>query len=117
VVGQQEVATITRLKILDMRQAMMNRQLSVAHQYGVMMCLKSFLKFCRTALALSRIDPSELTLPKRKAPQVGFLDNLEISKCSMPSTRAQSLVCSSGLCRWIAITVVAVPSSPLEYWN
>ena len=78
--GQQEVGTITRLKVLDMRQAMMNRQLSVARQYSVMMCLKSFLKFCRTALALSCIDPSELTLPKRKAPQVEYLDNVEIQR-------------------------------------
>jgi integrase/recombinase XerD len=78
--GQQEVGTITRLKILDMRQAMMNRQLSVARQYGVMMCLKSFLKFCRSGLALPCIDPAELTLPKRKAPQVEYLDNVEIQR-------------------------------------
>src|SRR5882724_3087203 len=78
--GLQEVSSIDRLKILDMRQAMMNRQLSVARQYCVMMCLKSFLKFCRTGLALPCIDPSELTLPKRKAPQVEYLDNQEIQR-------------------------------------
>src|SRR5687768_10354964 len=60
--GQQQVETINRLSVLDMRQAMMNKQLSIARQYGVIMCLKSFLKFCRAGLAIACLDPGELTL-------------------------------------------------------
>jgi integrase/recombinase XerD len=78
--GQKEVSSINRLHVLDMRQAMMNRQLSVARQYSVIMTLKSFLKFCRSSLGLAGIDPSEITLPKRKAPQVEFLGNDEIQR-------------------------------------
>jgi integrase/recombinase XerD len=45
-----------------------------------MMCLKSFLKFCRTTLSVACIDPVEITLPKRRAPQVEFLDNQDIQR-------------------------------------
>jgi len=78
--GQQEVEKVDRLRILDMRQAMMNRQLSVARQYSIIMSLKSFLKFCRSGLGLACIDPAEITLPRRKAPQVEFLSNEEIQR-------------------------------------
>jgi len=78
--GQREVTGINRLHILDMRQAMMDRQLSIARQYSVIMSLKSFLKFCRSALGLAVLDPAEITLPKRKAPQVEFLSNEEIQR-------------------------------------
>jgi integrase/recombinase XerD len=63
-----------------MRQAMMDRQLSVARQYAVIMCLKSFLKFCRSGLSISCLDPAEISLPRRKAPDVQFLNNEEIEK-------------------------------------
>jgi integrase/recombinase XerD len=78
--GQQDVSRITRLHIVDMRQAMMDRQLSVSRQYGVIMCLKSLIKFCRSALALPCLDPTDITLPKRRPPQVEFLDNGEIQR-------------------------------------
>jgi integrase/recombinase XerD len=76
--GQKEAEAITRLAVLDMRQKMMDKQLSIARQYSIIMCLKSFLKFCRQGLALSCLDPGELSLPKRKAPDVQFLNNEEI---------------------------------------
>jgi len=78
--GQKEVAGINRLQILDMRQSMMDRQLSVARQYSVIMCLKSLLKFCRTTLAIVCLDPAEVHLPKRRPPEVEFLTNEEIHK-------------------------------------
>ena len=78
--GQKEVTSLNRLEILDMRQAMMNRQLSVDRQYSVVVCLKSFLKFCRSALSLSSVDPADVTLPKRKPPQVDYLNNEEIQR-------------------------------------
>jgi integrase/recombinase XerD len=78
--GSKEVVSLTRLHILDLRQAMLDKQLSIARQYSVIMCLKSLLKFSRTSLALPCIDPAEVTLPKRRAPQVEFLTNDEIQK-------------------------------------
>jgi integrase/recombinase XerD len=78
--GQQEVEQINRLRILDMRQAMMNRPLSPSRQYSVTMTLKSFLKFCRSGLGLNCLDPAQVTLPKRKRPQVEFLNNEEIQR-------------------------------------
>ena len=71
--GQQEVERIDRLRILDMRQAMMDRQLSAARQYSVIMCLKSFLRFCRGTLGIACLDAAEIKLPKRQTPQVEFL--------------------------------------------
>ncbi len=78
--GQQDLAGINRLQILNMRQAMIDRELSVARQYSIIMCLKSFLKFCRTTLAISCLDPAEVQLPKRRPPEVEFLTNEEIQK-------------------------------------
>src|SRR5258708_15940778 len=78
--GQNEVEKINRLQVLDMRQAMMNRPLSPARQYSVTMTLKSFLKFCRSGLGLDCLDPAQITLPKRQAPQVEFLNNEEIQR-------------------------------------
>jgi site-specific recombinase XerD len=78
--GQQDVASINRLQILELRQAMIDRELSAARQYSIIMCLKSLLKFCRTTLAIGCLDPSEVQLPKRRPPQVEFLTNEEIHK-------------------------------------
>lgn len=78
--GQQAVTGINRLQILDMRQAMLDRQLSVARQYSIIMSLKGLLKFCRGALGLECLDPADISLPKRKAPQVDFLNNEEVQR-------------------------------------
>src|SRR6185436_5219832 len=68
--GQQSVEKISRLQVMDMRQSMMDKNLSVSRQYGVVMCLKSFLKFCREGLGVACLDPAAISLPKRQAPQV-----------------------------------------------
>jgi integrase/recombinase XerD len=78
--AEMEVEQINRLRILDMRQSMMDKQLSAARQYSIVMCLKSFLKFCRTGLALECLNPADITLPKRKAPNVEFLNNEEVQR-------------------------------------
>lgn len=78
--GLQEVAQISRMQILDLRDNMTNRGLSPARQYSIIMCLKSLLKFCRTALCLSCIDPAEIRLPKRTTPNVEYLTNEEIQR-------------------------------------
>ena len=78
--GGVEVAEISRLGVLELRQAMVDRHLSVARQYSVVMFLKSFLKFCRSTLGLSCLDPAEIKLPKRPAPEVEYLTNGEIQR-------------------------------------
>jgi integrase/recombinase XerC len=78
--GQYEPSFIQRLQVLDLREAMMVRQLSPARQYSVIMCLKSFLKFCRTTLAFPCLDPAEIPLPKRGTPNVEYLTNEEIGR-------------------------------------
>jgi len=40
---------------------MVDRNLSVARQYSIIMFIKSFLKFCRSTLGLSCLDPAEVT--------------------------------------------------------
>jgi integrase/recombinase XerD len=78
--GQKEVSSINKLLVLELRQAMVDKQLSIARQYSVIMCLKSLLKFCRTTLGLSCLDPAEIRLPKRPAPHVVYLTNPEIQR-------------------------------------
>ncbi|HWZ30748.1 MAG TPA: tyrosine-type recombinase/integrase [Bryobacteraceae bacterium] len=63
-----------------MRKAMLDRALSTARQYSIIMCLKSFLKFCRTTLGIACLDPAEIKLPKREAPHVEYLSNDEIQR-------------------------------------
>ncbi|HTU44186.1 MAG TPA: tyrosine-type recombinase/integrase [Bryobacteraceae bacterium] len=78
--GQFEPSFIHRIQVLDLREAMMLRKLSPARQYSVIICLKSFLKFCRTTLALPCLDPAEISLPKRGRPNVEYLTNEEIGR-------------------------------------
>jgi integrase/recombinase XerD len=78
--GKVEVSEITKVAILQVRQAMVEKELSIARQYSVIMCLKSLVKFCRTTLNLVVIDPSEIKLPSRKAPQVEYLNSIEIQR-------------------------------------
>ena len=68
------------MSVLELRQAMVDRHLSVARQYSVIMFLKSFLKFCRSTLALPCLDSAEVKLPKRPAPHVEYLTNGEIQR-------------------------------------
>src|SRR5262249_20891831 len=70
--GQNEVSAVNRLHVLQMRQSMLDRNLSIARQYSVIICLKSFLKFCRSSLGLNCMDPAEIQLLKRKSPVVGI---------------------------------------------
>src|SRR5690349_9667703 len=97
--GEHQIEAITRHGILDMRQAMIERQLSAARQYSVIMCLKSLLKFCRSSLGVICLDPTEIISPKRKTPQVEFLNNEEIERMlnaidtsSFPGIRLRALV-------------------------
>lgn len=76
--GRKGSGGITRLEVLSLRRAMMERLLSAARQYSIIMCLKSFLKFCRTALSIACLDPAEIPQSKRRVPEVVYLTNDEV---------------------------------------
>lgn len=76
--GKLELATLRPIHVLSLRQAMAVRNLSVARQYSLLMVLKIFLKFCRTVLEVSCLDPASIKLPRRKEPKVEYLTNGEI---------------------------------------
>ncbi len=78
--GDKDISEINRMSVLELRQAMVDRHLSVARQYSVIMFLKSFLKFCRSTIALPCLDSAEVKLPKRPAPHVEYLTNGEIQR-------------------------------------
>src|SRR5205085_1431414 len=78
--GSRPLEQLSRMDILEFRQVMVDRNLSLARQYSVIMCLKSFLKFCKKVMMVACIDPGEIPLPKRSAPVVTYLDNEEIQR-------------------------------------
>ena len=78
--GSKDVSALNRLMMLELRQAMVDRQLSIARQYSIMMFIKTFLKFCRSTLGISCLDPAEVNLPRRPAPEVVYLTNPELQK-------------------------------------
>lgn len=76
--GSRELISIKAVDILAFRQAMAARNLSIARQYGLLMTLKLFLKFCRSVLEIDCFDPANIKLPRRKIPKVEYLTNAEI---------------------------------------
>lgn len=78
--GAKNLVELARLDVLHLRQAMTRRGLSTYRQYSILMCLKSFLKFCWTVLKVNCLDPAEIVLPNRGTPQVAYLDNQEVQR-------------------------------------
>lgn len=76
--GSLKLSDIKPMNVLSFRQAMVAKNLSIARQYGLLMILKLFLKFCRTVLEINCLDPASVKLPRRKTPQVEYLTNSEI---------------------------------------
>ncbi len=78
--GNGEVEKISLTDILELREAMFRKGLSVARQYSVLMTLKLLLKFCRVHLKLTCLDPAEIRLPSRPKPNVQYLNNQEVQR-------------------------------------
>src|SRR5688572_22124587 len=78
--GDTELESLTRLALLDFRDALMRKGLSAYRQYTVIGCLKGFLKFCRTVLKVSCLDPAEIAAPNRGTPEVDYLTNEEVQR-------------------------------------
>jgi integrase/recombinase XerD len=78
--GNLDLKDIDRSAVLRLRQAMENRGLSTARKYSVIGCLKGLLKFARSTLKIACLDPAEIRLPKRQAPNPAYLNNEEIER-------------------------------------
>ena len=89
--GNLELTAIRSIHILSFRQAMAVKGLSVARQYGLLMVLKLFLKFCRTVLEANCLDPANITLPKRENPKVEYLTNDEIQAIRESTDNSRAL--------------------------
>jgi site-specific recombinase XerD len=80
VLGHEDLATLSLTRVLHLRGAMVDRKLSVYRMYSVLVCLKSFLKFCRTHLNTVTLDPATVRLPGRGMPTVEYLSNTEVQR-------------------------------------
>lgn len=81
VLGEIEVEHMTRMDVVKLRTAMVDRGVGVNRQYSVLMTLKLFCKFCRQVLKLSCLDPDrEIQLPQRPKPYVHYLTNDEVER-------------------------------------
>ena len=76
--GGHDVAQITKLNILELRRRMMDSGIGISRQYGVLMSLKLFLRFCRATLEISCLNPAEIKLPRRPSSLVEFLTEEEV---------------------------------------
>lgn len=81
VLGEIDIENLTRMDIMNLRNAMLDRGIGVSRQYGVLMWLKTFCKFCRGVLHINCLDPDkEIRLPKKPAPFVHYLSNDEVQR-------------------------------------
>jgi integrase/recombinase XerC len=78
--GDGELKDIAQNDIAKLQAEMVDRGLSAARRYSVLMTLKVFLKFCREVLKIPCFDPGEVRLPKRPAPFVQYLSNQEVER-------------------------------------
>ncbi len=81
VLGEIEVEQMTRMDVVKLRTAMVDRGVGTNRQYSILMTLKLFCKFCRQVLKLTCLDPDrEIQLPPRPKPYVHYLTNDEVER-------------------------------------
>ncbi|MBY0506905.1 MAG: tyrosine-type recombinase/integrase [Bryobacteraceae bacterium] len=78
--GGLDLSRFDRMSVVSLRSAMVEANTGINRQYGVLMTLKGFLKFCRTVLKVEALNPAEILLPKRPRPHVQYLTNEEVSQ-------------------------------------
>src|SRR6266481_970295 len=76
-IGSVELEQLEWRDVMELRQAMLRRKLSVARQSSVLSTLKVFLGFCRTTLHIDAMNPAEVTIPKKPRPNPEALDEEE----------------------------------------
>jgi len=75
--GHLDLAQVNRERILDLRQLMLTRNLSIARQTSILHALKQFLGFCRSVLHSDTLDPAEIKLPQKPKPNPEALNDEE----------------------------------------
>jgi integrase/recombinase XerD len=81
ILGDLDVQDLTRMDVVTLRNAMLDRRVGVNRQYSVLMALKVFCKFCRQVLKLHCLDSDrEIQLPQRPKPFVQYLTNEEVAR-------------------------------------
>ena len=78
--GEKELETLNTVDIMEFKKAMVDKGLSPARQYSIIITLKTFLKFCIEILKVKTLDPKEVKLPDRGKPHVLVLTTEEIQK-------------------------------------
>ena len=71
--GTRDVESLSVMDVLELRRAMVDRKLSIARQYSLLVVLKLFLKFCKQVLSLPVLDAAEIRLPRRPVRRVEYL--------------------------------------------
>jgi len=80
VLGDRDIADITSEELLTLKGAMLQRNLSVSRQVGVLSTLKRLLQYAQSHLGLSVINHEEITMPKRPRREVVFLTPEEVGR-------------------------------------
>jgi integrase/recombinase XerD len=78
--GQFDLEQVSRKQVLDFRQLMVSRKLSIYRQHSIVHALKQFLGFCRSVLHSKTIDPAEIKLPKKPTPNPDALNDEEMER-------------------------------------
>jgi integrase/recombinase XerD len=76
--ADRELTALNLAPVQELRARMVAKGLSISRQYGVLMWIKTFLKFCRASLHVATLDPAEIRLPRRPAPNVQYLTPDEV---------------------------------------
>jgi len=59
VLGEIDIEVITRMDVLKLRTAMVDRGIGINRQYSVLLAMKLFCKFCHRVLKLKCLDPDK----------------------------------------------------------
>jgi integrase/recombinase XerD len=79
--GDKQISQIDQNDVLALKSDMLGRGLSISRQVNILSALKKLLQFCQKVKAISALDPSEITFPKRpRNDDVLYLDRDEIDR-------------------------------------
>jgi integrase/recombinase XerD len=78
--GDKALETLNPVDVMSLKREMVTKGLSPSRQYGVIITLKTFLRFCIEVLKLQTLNPKEIRLPDRGKPHVLVLSQEEIEK-------------------------------------
>lgn len=80
VLGHVDLAELTLMDVMSLKQALVTKRRSTSRQYSVIITLKSYLRFCIETLKVQALDPKGIKLPDRGKPRVLTLSQEEIEK-------------------------------------